>query len=85
MFDSLRLMNCSTPGSPVLHCLPEFAQTHVYSVSEAIQPSYLLLLPSIFPISVFSVSRLFILLGGQSIGASASASILPMNIHVDFL
>ena len=31
-------MNCSTPGFPVLHHLPEFAQTHVHWVSGAIQP-----------------------------------------------
>ena len=33
-------MDCSTPGSSVLHCLPEFAQTHVYWVSDAIQSSH---------------------------------------------
>ena len=32
-------MNCSTPGFPVLHSLPEFAQTHVHWVGDAIQPS----------------------------------------------
>ena len=32
-------MNCSTPGFPVLHCLPEFAQTRVHWVGDAIQPS----------------------------------------------
>ena len=32
-------MNCSTPGFPVLHNLPEFAQTYVHSVNDAIQPS----------------------------------------------
>ena len=52
-------MDCSRPGFPVLHYLPEFAQTHVHWTSGAIQPSYplssLLLLPSIFPsIGVFS-------------------------------
>ena len=31
-------MDCSTPGFPVHHQLPEFAQTHVHPVSEAIQP-----------------------------------------------
>ena len=36
-------MNCSMPGFPVLHYLPEFAQTHVHWVSEAIQPFHLLL------------------------------------------
>ena len=35
-------MNCSTPGFPVLHYLPEFAQTHVHWVGDAIQPSHLL-------------------------------------------
>ena len=32
--------DCSTPGFPVLHYLPEFAQTHVHWVSDAIQPSH---------------------------------------------
>ena len=52
-------MDCSTPGLPVHHQLPEFTQTHVHWVSDAIQPSHplssLLLRPSIFPsIRVFS-------------------------------
>ena len=52
-------MDCSMPGLPVHHQLPELAQTHVHRVSDAIQPSHplssLLLLPSIFPsIRVFS-------------------------------
>ena len=33
-------MNCSTPGLPVHHQLPEFTQTHVYQVGDAIQPSH---------------------------------------------
>ena len=33
-------MDCSTPGFPVHHQLPEFAQTHVHQVSDAIQPSH---------------------------------------------
>ena len=33
-------MHCSTPGFPVLHHLPEFAQTHVHWVSDAIQPCH---------------------------------------------
>ena len=36
-------INCSTLGFPVLHYLPEFAQTRVYRVDVAIQPSHLLL------------------------------------------
>ena len=55
-------VNCSTPGLPVHHQLPEFTQTHVHRVSDAIQPSHpthlchpLLLLPPILPsIRVFS-------------------------------
>ena len=39
-------MNCSTPGLPVHHHLLEFTQTHVYRVSDAIQPSHPLLSPS---------------------------------------
>ena len=39
-------MDCSTPGFPVLHCLPELAQTHVHWIGDAIQPSHLLLPPS---------------------------------------
>ena len=33
-------MDWSTPGFPVLHYIPEFAQTHVHWVSDAIQPSH---------------------------------------------
>ena len=33
-------MNCSTPGLPVHHQLPEFTQTHVHQVGDAIQPSH---------------------------------------------
>ena len=52
-------MNCSTPGLPVQHQIPEFTQTHVHQVGDAIQPSHplspLLLLPPIPPsIRVFS-------------------------------
>ena len=49
-------MDCSTPGLPVHHQLPQFTQTHVHCVGDAIQPSGdlipcspLLLPPSIFP------------------------------------
>ena len=43
LFDPL---NCSTPGLPVQHQLPEFTQTHVYGVGDAIQPSHPLSSPS---------------------------------------
>ena len=39
-------MDCSTPGFPVLHHIPQFAQTHVYWVDDAIQPSHPLSFPS---------------------------------------
>ena len=53
-------MDCSTPGFPVHHQLPELAQTHDHRFSDAIQPSHpLLLLPSILPsIRVFSSESL---------------------------
>ena len=38
-------MDCSTPGFPVLHYLPEFAQTHAHCVGDAIQQTYSLLRP----------------------------------------
>ena len=52
-------MNCSMPGLPVHHQLPEFTQTHAHRVGDAIHPSHLchplLLLPPIPPsIRVFS-------------------------------
>ena len=80
-------MNRSTPGLPVHHQLPEFTQTHVHRVSDSIQPSHLLWSPSppAFNLSQhqrlsFPVSHLF-LSCGQSTGASASASVLPLNIQ----
>ena len=39
-------MDCSTPGLPVHHQLPEFTQTHVHRVGDAIQPSHPLSSPS---------------------------------------
>ena len=39
-------MNCSTPGLPVHHQLPEFTETHVHRVSDTIQPSHPLSSPS---------------------------------------
>ena len=39
-------MNCSTPGLSVHHQLPEFTQTHVHRVHDAIQPSHPLSSPS---------------------------------------
>ena len=77
-------MNRSTPGLRVHHELPEFTQTHVHCVGDAIQPSPPLSSPSppAFNLSQyqgsFQMSQLFVS-GGQSIGVSASTSVLPMN------
>jgi len=77
-------MNCSMPGLPVHHQLPEFTQTHVHQVGDAIQPSHPLSSPSppapqSLPASEsFPMSQLFAW-GGQSTGVSALASVLPKN------
>ena len=76
-------MDCSKPGFPALHYFPEFAQTHVHWVNDAIQPSHpvlpIVLLTSIFPsIRVFS-NELALCIRWPNIGASAS--VLPVNIH----
>ena len=72
-------MNHSTPGLPVHHQLPEFTQTHVHRVGDAIQPSHPMSSP--FPPAPNSSQHqgLFFAYGGQSIGVSASASVLPMS------
>ena len=82
-------MDYSTPGFPVLHCLPKFAQ--LMSIESLMLSNHLILLPSSlfclqsFPDlsqnqGLFPISWLFTS-GGQSIGASASVSILPINIQ----
>ena len=77
-------MNCSTLGFPVFYYLPKFAQIHVHWVSDAIQPSHPLLPPSPFALNLCRHQGLFqwvFVSGGQSIGVSASVSVLPMNIQ----
>ena len=78
-------VDCSTPGFPILHYLWEFAQTHVHWVNDAIQSSHPVTSFSFclqsFPASgSFPVNQLFTS-GSQSIGTSASASDLLMNIQ----
>ena len=51
-------MDCSTPGLPIHHQLPEFTQIHVHWVSDAIQPSHPLSSPSLWP-SIFPNIRVF--------------------------
>ena len=78
-------MDCSTPGYSVLHHLPELTQTHVHWISDAIQPSCPLQSPSPPALSLFQHQGLYLGVifpsGGQNNGASASALILPVNIH----
>ena len=80
-------MNCSKPGFSVLHCLLQFAQTHVHWAGDVIQSihplSSPLLLPSIFPsIRVFP-NELALTSHSQSI--RTSASVLPLTIQGWFL
>ena len=82
-------MDSSTPGFPVPHQLPELAQTHPWSwwyhttISSSVVPFSSCL--QSFPASgSFPMSQLFAS-GGQNIGVSASASVLPMNIQDWFL
>ena len=77
-------MDCNTPGFPLHNQLIELTQTHVYQVSDGIQTSHPLRSPSVICIQSlpasgsFQMSQLFTS-GGQSIGVSASTSVLPMN------
>ena len=75
---------CSTPGLPVHHQLPEPTQTHDHWVRDAVQPSYLLSSPSPLALNLTQHQGLFKWLSssrqvGQSIGVSASTSVLQMN------
>ena len=76
-------MNCSTPSLPVHHQLPEFTQTCLHWVGDAIQPSHPLSSPSPPALNPsqhqsLPVSQHFAW-SGQSIAVSALASILPVN------
>ena len=77
-------MGCSTPGFPIHHQLSKLTQTHVHWVSNAIQPSHALSAPSPPAFNLyqhhFQMSQFFAS-SGQSIGVSASVSVLPMNIQ----
>ena len=78
-------MDCGMSGFPVHHQLPESTQTHVHRVDDATQPSHPLSSLSSrlqsFPASGSVPMSQFFTSGGQSIGVSASASVLPMNIR----
>ena len=78
-------MDCSTPGFPVHHQLPEVAQTHVHRAGDATQPSHSLSSPSLPAFNLCQhqglwQSQLFAS-GDQSIGPSASSLFLPVNIQ----
>ena len=79
-------MDCSTPGFPVHHQLPELAKTQVHWVGDAIQPSHPLSSPSPPAFNLFQHQGLFHWVSSshqvaRNIGVSASASVLPMNIQ----
>ena len=81
-------MECTTPGFPVLHYLLEFAQTHVHWDSDANQTFSVALFPScpqfFQTLGSFPISQLFES-DDQNIGASLSASVLPVNFQGWFL
>ena len=83
-------MDFSMPVFPVLHYIPECVQINVRWVNNTIQTSYLSSSPSPPALNIFQnqsffpMSQLFTS-GGQSIGASASASVPPINIQGYFL
>ena len=78
-------VDCNRPGLPVHHQLPEFTQTHIHWISDAIQPSHPLLspllLPSIFPIIKVFSNESVLHIRWPKYWSSALPSILPMNIQ----
>ena len=74
-------MNCSTSGLPVYHPLLEFIQTHVPWVSDAIQPSHPLSSPSSPAFNLSQHQGLFQWVSSLIQVASASASVLLVNIQ----
>ena len=75
------LMDCSMPGFLVHHQLPEPIQTHVHLVGEAIQPYHPLSSPSPPVISLSQYQGLFKWVSCSHQVATASASVLTMNIQ----
>ena len=78
-------MDCSMPGFPNQHQLLELAQTHVHHIGDAIQPSYYLSSPSPPACNISQQQDLFQWVSSSyqvaKAGASASTSVLPMNIQ----
>ena len=81
-------MDCSTPGFPVLHYLPEIPQTHVYWIDDAIQPSHPLSSPFALAFNLSQYQGLF-----QWVGSSHQVTkvlelqyqFLQWIFRVDFL
>ena len=74
-------MDCSRPGFPVHHQLPELAQTHVHWVSNAIQPSNALLSPSPPAFNLSQHQGLFQWVSGQSIGHPQVVKVLELQLQ----
>ena len=80
-------MECSTPGFPVHHQLPELAQTHHMSIKSVMPSNHLILscplhlLLSIFPSIRDSSNESVLCIRWPNIGVSATTSVLPMNIQ----
>ena len=82
-------MDCSRPGFPILHYLPEFAQTHVHCVSDDTQPSHplspsFLHMPSIFPSIRICFNELAFPVGWPNYW-SFSFSMSPSNEYLELI
>ena len=82
-------MDCSTPGSPVLHYLPEFAQIQVHWVSDVIQSSHLLSSPSLPAFNLSQHQGLFQWVGylhqvAKALELQLQPSALSMNVQCWF-
>ena len=78
-------INCSTPGPPVHHQLPEFTQTHVHRVGDTTQPFHPLSSPSPPAFNLSQHQGLFYWVDPShqvaNVSASALASVLSINIQ----
>ena len=78
-------VDCSTPGLPAPHHLLAFSQVDVYCIGDAVQPSHPLTSSTLSALNVSQHQGLFqcclFSSDDQNTGASASASVLPVNIQ----
>ena len=79
------VVDCSTPGLPAPHHLLAFSQVDVYCIGDAVQPSHPLTSSTLSAFNVSQHQGLFqcclFSSDDQNTGASASASVLPVNIQ----